>query len=251
MLGVDLGGVARAVDALRQLDSSGGSLGLEDPYVTDSLFRLFPADQITLCELDLQRRGARQRGLVPAEDEEVTDDQGAEAPFWEHFWHTVGCSYTERIARLRREVMMTGDFYTTRQWHSTGLYSDYLRSGRIEKSLIMPLPGPPGTARRLIFARGPGRAFTERHRSAATMLQPHIADALRLQARRASAMSLTARQQELLQLVAAGLPNRIIARQLGLSPATVRKHLENVFARLGVSSRTEAVAKVRPDSGWC
>ena len=39
MLGVDLAGVTRAVDALRQLDSSGGGLGLEDPYVTDSLFR--------------------------------------------------------------------------------------------------------------------------------------------------------------------------------------------------------------------
>jgi DNA-binding NarL/FixJ family response regulator len=114
----------------------------------------------------------------------------------------------------------------------------------------MPLPGPPGVARRLVFFRGPGRPFTGRHRSAATLLQPHIADSLRLHARRAATRSLTARQQELLHLVAAGYANRAIARQLGLSPGTVRKHLENTFARLGVASRTEAVAKIRPDSAW-
>jgi hypothetical protein len=50
--------------------------------------------------------------------------------------------------------------------------------------------------------------------------------------------------------LAAGHHNRAIARQLGLSPGTVRKHLENTFARLGVASRTEAIAKIRPDSAW-
>jgi DNA-binding CsgD family transcriptional regulator len=58
------------------------------------------------------------------------------------------------------------------------------------------------------------------------------------------------RQRELLRLVAAGHDNVSIACQLGLSPATVRKHLENAFARLEVSSRTEAVAKVCPDAAW-
>jgi len=35
-----------------------------------------------------------------------------------------------------------------------------------------------------------------------------------------------------------------------VSPATVRKHLENAFARLEVSSRTAAVAKICPDAAW-
>ena len=121
---------------------------------------------------------------------------------------------------------------------------------RDRQVLIIPLPGPPGIARRLVFSRGPGPSFTDQHRSAATLLQPHITDALRLHARRAATRSLTARQQQLLQLVAAGHANRAIARQLGLSPGTVRKHLENIFARLGVASRTEAIAKIRPDSAW-
>jgi DNA-binding CsgD family transcriptional regulator len=249
---MDLAGVIQAAGALREA-RGGDGLGLKDPCVADSLYRLLPADQITLCELDWRHRRARVRGLVPAwpgEGEEEVYDEDEEALFWEHFWPTIGCSYTERIPRLRHEVTMTDDFYGTRQWHSTGMYTDYLGPGGIDRSLIMPLPGPPGVARRLMFARGPGQRFSDRHRSAATLLQPHVADTLRLQARRAATRSLTARQQELLQLVAAGHPNRAIARQFGLSPGTVRKHLENIFARLGVSSRTEAVAKIRPDSGW-
>jgi DNA-binding CsgD family transcriptional regulator len=249
---MDLAGVIQAVGALREARSGDGP-GLEDPCVADCLVRLFPADQITLCDLDWRHRRGRLRGLAPAwnaQGEEEVRDEDADAAFWDHFWPTTGCSYTERIPRLRYEVMMTEDFYGTRQWHSTGMYTDYLRPGGTDRSLIMPLPGPPGIARRLLFARGPGRPFSDKHRSAATLLQPHIADALRLHARRAATRSLTARQRELLQLVAAGHTNRVIARQLGLSPGTVRKHLENTFARLDVASRTEAIAKIRPDSAW-
>jgi len=60
--------------------------------------------------------------------------------------------------------------------------------------------------------------------------------------RRAGAPRLTARQWELLRLVAAGHSNADIARQLFLSENTVRKHLENIYQRLSVSSRTAAVA---------
>jgi DNA-binding NarL/FixJ family response regulator len=49
------------------------------------------------------------------------------------------------------------------------------------------------------------------------------------------------RQRQLLRLVAAGYTNDQIGRRLSISEATVRKHLENIFARLGVTSRTAAV----------
>jgi DNA-binding CsgD family transcriptional regulator len=61
---------------------------------------------------------------------------------------------------------------------------------------------------------------------------------------------LTARQRELLQLVAAGHDNTATARRLALSPGTVRNHLENAYARLGVTSRTAAVARAFPDTTW-
>ena len=53
---------------------------------------------------------------------------------------------------------------------------------------------------------------------------------------------LSAREAEVLALVAAGRTNREIAAALVLSPKTVARHLSNIFAKLGVSSRTQAAA---------
>jgi LuxR family maltose regulon positive regulatory protein len=56
---------------------------------------------------------------------------------------------------------------------------------------------------------------------------------------------LTARELEVLQLLAAGVPNRAIAEQLVVTPETVKKHLSHLFAKLGVANRTQAVARAR------
>jgi len=58
--------------------------------------------------------------------------------------------------------------------------------------------------------------------------------------------NLTAREQEVVMLVSTGMTNAEIARQLWISPGTVRRHLENVFAKLDVHTRTAAVARLRP-----
>ena len=52
---------------------------------------------------------------------------------------------------------------------------------------------------------------------------------------------LTARQQEVLSLLARGLPNKLIARELGLSESTVKVHLLAIYRVLSVRNRTEAV----------
>jgi DNA-binding CsgD family transcriptional regulator len=56
---------------------------------------------------------------------------------------------------------------------------------------------------------------------------------------------LTAREREILDLVAEGRTNAQIAERLWLSPGTVRKHLDNVYAKLGVHTRTAAAAFAR------
>jgi DNA-binding CsgD family transcriptional regulator len=53
---------------------------------------------------------------------------------------------------------------------------------------------------------------------------------------------LTAREREVISWVARGKTNAEIAQLLWLAPSTVRKHLENVYAKLGVRTRTAAVA---------
>jgi len=52
--------------------------------------------------------------------------------------------------------------------------------------------------------------------------------------------SLSPRQVEMLALIAEGMDNKTIARQLGISDKTVKNHLTMLFKRINVQSRTQA-----------
>lgn len=56
---------------------------------------------------------------------------------------------------------------------------------------------------------------------------------------------LTARQQEVLQLLAEGVPAKVIATQLGIVEATVRNHIRAILVALGAHSQLEAIANAR------
>jgi DNA-binding NarL/FixJ family response regulator len=72
-------------------------------------------------------------------------------------------------------------------------------------------------------------------------LDPKAARAL-LSARRtpSEADALSEREREVLQMVAEGLPNKLIATRLAISEKTVKAHLTNVFRTIGVTDRTQA-----------
>jgi DNA-binding NarL/FixJ family response regulator len=55
--------------------------------------------------------------------------------------------------------------------------------------------------------------------------------------------SLTPRESEVLQLIAQGLANRAIAQKLGISPNTVKFHINAILSKLDAQSRTEAVVR--------
>ena len=61
----------------------------------------------------------------------------------------------------------------------------------------------------------------------------------------AVAPPLTPREIQVLEAVAAGFSNKEVARRMFLSEGTVKTHLTNTFGKLGVRSRTAAVAKAR------
>ena len=60
---------------------------------------------------------------------------------------------------------------------------------------------------------------------------------------------LTAREEQVVALVADGLSNRAVARELGLSEHTVKKYLFHIFDKLGISSRVELVLYAVSHSG--
>jgi DNA-binding NarL/FixJ family response regulator len=61
----------------------------------------------------------------------------------------------------------------------------------------------------------------------------------------AAAPQLTEREREVLRLVTGGLPNKLIARELGISEKTVKAHLTTVFHRIGVRDRLQAAMWAR------
>jgi DNA-binding CsgD family transcriptional regulator len=134
------------------------------------------------------------------------------------------------------------------------MYTDRDRLLGLEHYLMVCLPralprtAGPGRYVRLTLCRGPGPGFSERDRAVLTLLGSHLDQAyLDAQRRRHPVPRLTARQTDLLRLLAAGHTNARIARRLGISEGTVRTHLENIYDRLGVSSRTAAVTRAFPD----
>ena len=60
-----------------------------------------------------------------------------------------------------------------------------------------------------------------------------------------AALGLSARECEVLEMLAAGHANKVIARQLDISPNTVKTHVARLFEKLGASRRTDALARAR------
>lgn len=81
-------------------------------------------------------------------------------------------------------------------------------------------------------------------RSDGSLVFELVDGALLLEEQRSAAL-LTDREREIVGLVAAGKTNAEIAEAIWISPGTVRKHLENVYEKLGVHSRTAAVASLQ------
>jgi DNA-binding CsgD family transcriptional regulator len=173
--------------------------------------------------------------------------------YWKHYGDSRFCSYPSRTGDLR-SIVKISDLYSVRQWHSTAMYTDRDRLLGTEHALMLCLPAAQlptaGSGRhvRVYFIRGTGPDFGERDRALLTLLRPHLQQAyLDAERRRHPVPRLTARQAELLHLVAAGHTNTQIARQLGISEGTVRTHLENIYQKLGVSSRAAAVTRASAD----
>lgn len=60
-----------------------------------------------------------------------------------------------------------------------------------------------------------------------------------------SSLGLTSQEVRVLERLAAGRSNKEIARDLGLSPNTVKTHVTNLYGKLDVSRRTQAISKAR------
>jgi DNA-binding CsgD family transcriptional regulator len=167
----------------------------------------------------------------------------AEEPFW-RLWPTSLCSWPQRTGDLRT-VIHTSDFLPTERARRADPMLQLLVGLRY--SMIVSLPAAPGEARRVIFQRGAGPAFTERDRQLAALARPHLQEIWQdAEERRRGVPRLTPREWEVLERAATGMPYADIAAELFISVGTVRKHMEHVRERLGVHSIAAAASVALP-----
>jgi DNA-binding CsgD family transcriptional regulator len=211
-----------------------------------ALRELVPCDDVTFQVMDVHRRLASG---VCVTDGGVSydlgeDDLASEQEFWEAYWADGGCSYPHETGDFTR-ILRRSDRLGAVEDARTRMGSLLARRG-VRHEVLVPLPPQGGRDRRLLLFRSGGIDFTDHEVLLLRVLRPHLAELHQRRQRELSRQpELTPRQWEILRRVASGASNAQVARVLGLSQATVRKHLDNVFVRLQVASRTEAVDRVR------
>jgi DNA-binding CsgD family transcriptional regulator len=141
------------------------------------------------------------------------------------------------------------DFVSERAKRRIPWYAEVMRPLSQEYECKLLLPNPTGASldrnvRGFFFVRESGRKdFDDRDRAVLTVLRSQLAAIRERWERRRRPPGLTAREAEILHLLHEGLTNQEIADRLVISTGTVRTHLEHIFDKLDVHTRTAAVAR--------
>jgi DNA-binding CsgD family transcriptional regulator len=215
---------------------------------TDVLPRLVSSEMLnlSLCDLVHGRRlvAGVQPGALSRELLEAFDRHFEHHPLVRYHAH-------ERGPGARR----ISDSIPFTKFRESGLYNDYYRRLGIDHVVALPLHVDNERLVSFVLNRS-GRDFGERDMAALNAVGPALAALYRqlksleemrnvLGRRQAALGALTAREREVLGWVAAGKSDQQIGAILGVSPRTVQKHLQNVYDKLGVESRTAAVMRLR------
>jgi DNA-binding CsgD family transcriptional regulator len=217
--------------------------------VLHRLHQLVPADAVMFEEADLRNResiadqflidGGHQDAFIGPEPEVPPEVWAAHAAFLPYtYWARTG-----DVAAVR-----WSDFYSQTELKNQPHYDLIRQDSTIRYGIVVPLPAPAGWIRKVGLFRT-HRDFSERDRLALQLLRPHLhAVYLDAERRRHGVPNLTRREREILHLVSQGYSNSEIAGTLFIAVATVRKHLENIFNRTGVRTRSAAAALALPSA---
>ena len=108
----------------------------------------------------------------------------------------------------------------------------------------LPSDAPPATWHKAIFAVHEGDMWIPRW-----LMAEALADLMRVSPAglqpRLNLERLTERQCEIVSWVAQGMSNKAIGRRLGISPTTVKTHMQNIFERVGVHGRQQLAMQAR------
>jgi len=218
------------------------------PALLDRLGRLVPNAVASYQEADLR---ARRFGTIISDDPE--DNEGDDL-----YWALGPCPIADyRVRTGDLTSIRMSDVIGRTRWHELPLYREYFRPFAIENAVDLGLGAGRDWYRSVVLLRERDDPdFSDRDRAVLESLRPHLrareARAALRQALESAPLSspglddsdpqLTAREREVVALVAEGNTNAEIAAVLWVTPGTVKKHLENVYLKLGVGSRAAAAA---------
>ncbi len=234
----------------------------EDPegfkrHVLTTITDLVPSELTTYNELDLRTsENLWEWEPVPSDFAELT------RTFAVHMEDNPCIAYFRRTGDGRATKI--SDFLTQRQLRNLGYYSEYLRRAGLEYRMSMTIPKPPHSAIALALGRST-KDFSERDRLLLDLLRPYLVQAYenvatlarlrkepakpmpakspRLSNESFQLLGLTDREADILLGISQGKTNKQIAASLYVSPFTVKTHLQHIYRKLEVGSRTEAVSR--------
>ena len=249
--------VAGMLEVLHEAAAVDGPDAFTEPVV-DALVRLLPVDGGAVCNAfrDPDPR-VRPEQLTILDFASIGAEWLRQGPCeWRDEFTEAGRLYAaeEESVPPRPELMVKAlresDVLSYREMRKRRLYWEVERHFG-DDSLALWLPAPAeGLMRRLNFTSLKRGAIPDRYVQILQLLSPHFVVLYRRAAKRrtrSESSVLTPRELEIVSLVGAGKTNKEIARELWLSPHTVRSHLENVFEKLAVTTRTAAVARAFGD----
>jgi DNA-binding CsgD family transcriptional regulator len=238
----------RAALATVEAADAAASLAELPDLLLPLLVSLVGADSVLWTELDLSASPLPLR--IVSYPDGLLDEQAAMAleRHAEHFPLTRHTRPGGDGRPIRRS-----DLQSTLSFRSSGMYADVAAKIGVDEVLALALK--PGSLHVCISLNRTGPDFTAAEVDLLSQLRPLLTRrVVRLAAIRPDQPAaaggdpwpglagLTPRQQQVLRLVASGLTDAAIGHRLGCSPRTVDKHLEHIYRRLGVSSRTAALA---------
>lgn len=228
-----------------------------------ALRELVPCEMAAF-ELRLDTEGKRAIGF--SEPFEVHDDR-LFAAFEEHMLEDPLVAMAYETGRI--PIVAVSDLVSCRDYEGRGVYCDYFRYYGIKDRLAFSISGNGPEIMGIALNRD-RRGFSGRERQVLQLIKPHLIQAWRnaqavgrlrrsllernvvapppgqiagnLQTSWLQVAGLTPREADVLAKVAQGLTNKQVGRELGISPRTVTKHLENMFPKLGVTTRAAAAA---------
>ena len=218
---------------------------------------LIPSDILTYNEIDTRQQRAymveQPTGVITASQVRTFERLSQQHPLIRHYALT-------RETRPRK----ISDFLSMGEFRRLDLYQEFFRDVAVNYQMAVTIPSSHSVVIGIALNRT-SRDFSERDRAVLDVIRPHLAQSYRNAIERtalrerteaaeraiwsasaACPASLTWREREVLILVAEGKTNLQIADRLSLSPRTVQKHLEHIYDKVGVRSRTAAAMRLAP-----